>query len=307
MVTTFHDLRVPYLFPRAGPLREWVTRVLARASDATVVTNEEDSLALRNWGLRRHALIPIGSNIPAVLPPDYRRDEWRSRLGVEGGATLLSYFGFLNASKGAETLIQALAKIPEAKLLMVGGQVGTSDPTNVAYRTRVRDLIGELGLESRVIWTDFTPASEVSANLLASDICVLPYRDGASYRRGSFMAALAHGLPIVTTHPRPPISQDHAAGLDARVQGASQGQGDSLPALSDGENVMLVAPDDPVAIAEAISHLTALPELRLKLSRGAYALAENFTWDRIARRHLELYKLLVAVQTVDPVIGPRGT
>ena len=40
IVTTFHDLLVPYLFPKAGPVRNWVNRVLLRTSDATVVTNE---------------------------------------------------------------------------------------------------------------------------------------------------------------------------------------------------------------------------------------------------------------------------
>ena len=39
----------------------------------------------------------------------------------------------------------------------------------------------------------------MTANLLAADCAVLPYREGASLRHGSLMAALAHGLPIVST------------------------------------------------------------------------------------------------------------
>ena len=46
IVSTFHDLLVPYLFPKAGPLRWKVVEYLARRSDAVIVTNEEDRARL---------------------------------------------------------------------------------------------------------------------------------------------------------------------------------------------------------------------------------------------------------------------
>ena len=71
-VTTFHDLLPPYLFPKAGPLREYVTYRLARESDAVIGTNGVDVAKLGQWN--RHAtLIPIGSNIPAAA---MRRSCW---------------------------------------------------------------------------------------------------------------------------------------------------------------------------------------------------------------------------------------
>ena len=72
-ITTFHDLKVPYLFPKAGRVREWVTRFLARSSDAVIATNEEDFLSLQAWGLGQLLIVPIGSNIATAPPPDYRR------------------------------------------------------------------------------------------------------------------------------------------------------------------------------------------------------------------------------------------
>ncbi|MAG35246.1 MAG: glycosyl transferase family 1, partial [Dehalococcoidia bacterium] len=42
VVTTFHDLRVPYLFPKAGPLRELMVRLLAYQSDAIIAVAPED-------------------------------------------------------------------------------------------------------------------------------------------------------------------------------------------------------------------------------------------------------------------------
>ena len=147
--------------------------------------------------------IPIGSNIRCEVTPGYDRAAQRAKWGADANTWLLAYFGFLNANKGGESLIETLAELVRrrapAHLLMVGGKVGSSDPTNLAYLEKVERLIGELGLGDRVHWTGFTSSEEVTANLLAADCAVLPYREGASLRHGSLMAALAHGLPIVST------------------------------------------------------------------------------------------------------------
>jgi glycosyltransferase involved in cell wall biosynthesis len=271
-VVTFHDLKVPYLFPKAGSLRWWANLALARWSDAVIVTNAEDLARLSTYSfIRSLSLIPIGSNIHPQPPAGYDREHWRAHWGLKPDDLLLSYFGFLNESKGAETLIRALARLVQrgydVRLMMVGGKVGSSDPTNVAYLKRVEGLIEELGLTDRVFWTGYTPQTEVSANLLASDICVLPYRDGASFRRGSFMAALAHGLPIVSTRPRVDV-----------------------PELRHGENILLVPPDAPVALAEAIARLAHDANLRRRLGEGAARLAQDFTWGKIAEKTEALYE-----------------
>ncbi len=280
VVVTFHDLKVPYLLPKAGRVRWWVVLALAHWSDAVIVTNAEDLETLAPYSLSPAPyLIPIGSNIEPAPPSDYDRDAWRARWGVGPEDILLSYFGFLNESKGGETLMRALDGVVKkgyrARLLMVGGKWGSSDPTNVAYAQRVEALIDELGLSERVMWTGYTPPEEVSANLLASDICVLPYRDGASFRRGSFMAALVHGLPIVTTSAGP---------LAADLESAAH-----LPSLRDGENVLLVPPDDTAVLAEAIARLADSPELRQRLGQGAKEMSAAFGWDRIAEQTLEVY------------------
>jgi len=271
IAVTFHDLRVPYIFPKAGHLRWWSVLALARWADLAIVTNPKDERTLSTYGLgNRLVQIPIGSNIRPSLPPDYDREEWRARWGVREDEILLSYFGFLNASKGGEELVRALGNLVgrgyETKLLMIGGRVGSSDPTNRAYLHRVQTLIAELGLTERVLWTGYTPATEVTANFVATDICVLPYRDGVSFRRGSFMAALAHGMPIVTTIPQV-----------------------ELPSLVDGENVCLVPPKDVRALTQAIAQLIESPQLRTRLGKGAQLLARSFEWGTIAKRTLEAY------------------
>jgi glycosyltransferase involved in cell wall biosynthesis len=280
VLVTFHDLRVPYLFPKAGPARRWVNLLMARWCDAVITTNEEDYQQLQHtpsafWGKPINLrLIHIGSNIHPQPPAGYDRALWRSSLGLAEKEVLLCYFGFLNESKGGETLIRALSELAQrrckVKLLMIGGQVGDSDPTNVAYLERVKALGAELGLTEHVLWTGYTPADQVSANFLAADVCVLPYRDGVSFRRGSFMAALAHGLPIISTQPAMPN-----------------------PALRDGENILLIPADDATAAADAVEKLIAAPDLRARLARGAQELANSFTWQRIAAQSAELYSELV--------------
>ena len=149
-------------------------------------------------------LIPIGSNIGVAPPAGFDRAAWRANLGVAPDGPVLCYFGFVSPAKGGETLVRALGLLNGAgkdacHLLMVGGAVGDSDPTSQAYLDQVWTLIRQLGLADRVHWTGFAAPEQVSAHLLAADIAVLPYREGANLRHGSLHAALAHGLPVVTT------------------------------------------------------------------------------------------------------------
>ena len=50
IVTTYHDLRVPYLFPKAGPVRRWVTHMLGRHSDSLIFTTQDRPRAVGNYG-----------------------------------------------------------------------------------------------------------------------------------------------------------------------------------------------------------------------------------------------------------------
>ena len=204
VVVTFHDLRVPYLFPKAGPVRWQAVFALARWADGVIVTNPEDERQLAATPLTTPVRrIPIGSNIAPSLPDGFERDEWRRQWGVGAGELLMGYFGFLNERKGGQDLIRVLAGLlnrgVSAHLLLIGGEVGTSDPTNRAYAERVDNLVREFDLSDRVHRTGYVSAGEVSACLEAVDVCVLPYQDGASLRHGSLHACLAHKRPIVTT------------------------------------------------------------------------------------------------------------
>jgi glycosyltransferase involved in cell wall biosynthesis len=132
-----------------------------------------------------------------------------------------------------------------------------------------------------VITTGFTPPQEVTANFYAADMFALPYLEGASLRHGTFHAALAHGRAIVTTRPPAPLAE-----------------------LRDGENVLLVPPNDAHALAEAIRRVATDPGLRARLECGAAELAQQFTWDRIAARTALVYDRAIRVASDSP--APPG-
>jgi glycosyltransferase involved in cell wall biosynthesis len=188
---------------------------------------------------------------------------------------VIGYFGFLNERKGGEALIETLAALVRrglpAHLLLVGGRVGTSDPTNAAYADRVDRLIATHGLGARVHRTGFVSRQEVSACLEAVDVFVLPYREGASMRHGSLHACLAHGRPIVTTRPAV-----------------------RTPEFRDGENMLLVPPGNVDALAGKVTRLWENPALRERVGRGAAVLSREFTWDRIAARTVDFFEALRA-------------
>ncbi len=277
IVSTFHDLRPPYLFPKAGALRQWAITQMAAYSDGVIVTNGEDynelSERLKDEELPRMRLIHIGSNIAPHPPDGYHRGIWRTQHNIAEDALLVGFFGFLNESKGIETLLKAVHQLRKqdvpAQLIFIGGRTGTSDVTNIAYAEKIDGLIEELALTDVVQRTGFVPPQEVSAALLATDVCALPYRDGVSLWRGTLHACLVHGCAIVTTEPKGEVDR-----------------------LEPGVHVLTVPPEEPVPLAEKILRLWENPDLRAELSEYATTLAEEFSWERIAVHTEDFYQEL---------------
>ena len=272
VVFTFHDLEEPYKPWLRGPVRHMAMRAGEQKVDAFVATNGADFQQLASsrpgpaWA--RYHLIPIGANVPNHPPRRYTRDAQRKKLGAGARTLLLSHFGLLNQSKGLQDLLVAMKLLIEqgrdVRLVLVGGTTGSSDPTNVAFAEHIQAEVQRLGLGGRVIETGFLAPEDVSAHLLACDVCVLPYRDGASFRRGSLMAALEHGLCLLTTRP-------------------------AEPDLVDSQNARLADPANPVNLARTIDELAQDEVTRRRLGLEAAKLAQRFGWPAIAEKHLSLY------------------
>ncbi len=267
---TFHDLRHPYLFPKAGWLRERAIWGLARRAAGVILTNTEDYQHCHvQEGLPPLAEIPIGSNILCAPPGTFSASEWRAERGIRADEFVLGYFGFFNSSKGGEILMHALAALHakglSARLLLIGDHSGSSDHSNTAYTQHVNNLARELGIVNHILRTGYLTPPETSAALLSCDLMVMPYSDGVSFRRGSFLACLVHGRATVTTLPRLQL-----AGLRQR------------------ENVILTQ-SDAGAIARVVLEMHSDHALRRNIETGALRLSKQFQWSRIAEQLEEFF------------------
>ena len=97
---TYHDLLVPYLFPKAGArLRTYVTERPAHHAELTIVTNEADRLQLAARGLPAEN-IPIGSNISGVELSGAERRQRRRLRGMTKRTSSWRISAFSIAAKG---------------------------------------------------------------------------------------------------------------------------------------------------------------------------------------------------------------
>jgi len=252
-VTTFHSLDGPAQWGRAH--RFALLPLLLGSRDVAVCSGRQYQVLARIPRLQsRVHLIPIGSNIDPVpvLP----------RLAAPG--LRLVYFGFVWRGRNIELLLHALAAVrahsPQATLEIVGGL------RDDAYHRELLQFAGTLGVSAHVTFSGDLDAGEVSQALHRADIALLPYATGVSTGRGTLMAALAHGLPLVTLSVPDNLS----------------------PLFQHGENMMLAPANDD---AQFIAHTVALaqnPDLRAHVAEGAARLAPHFDWAQIAQQVLAL-------------------
>ena len=280
IVTTFHDLRTPYLFPKAGPVRRWVTHMLGRHSDSLIFTSQEDrghwetvveSSVATSKKTPTHQIY-VGPNVSVAPITAERRQALRNAYGVPENAFLVGFFGFVNHTKGLDTLFEAVRLLRDrnipVQVLIVGGSVGDSDPSNTVYKEHLERLIRRLDLDMGdiLLSTGYLEAGDASHALATCDAMAFPFTDGASLRRASLLTALAHGLPVVTTYPKHPT-----------------------PELQESDALLLVPPDDPTALSQALHRLYEDRALGENLSTAAHQFAAQFSWPRIAEHTLAVY------------------
>lgn len=150
-------------------------------------TSEQEYRDIRTFGLRQPVVvIPNGIDLPAA-------PAGRGR----GGRRRLLYLGRLHPIKGLETLLQAWAQVAaefdDWELRLVG-------PGEDAYVTRLARLAADLRLP-RVAFAGPSYGAQKTREYHSADLYVLP---SLSENFGMSVAeALAHGLPVVTTHGAP--------------------------------------------------------------------------------------------------------
>jgi glycosyltransferase involved in cell wall biosynthesis len=253
---------------------DWEFGTLLRDSDTVIALSD-------NYRKRFVELLPRVEEKSLLLPPpplirlsQARNGETRRRgranLGVATNEFLLAYFGYVQSGKGIDVLLKALEKVlkrrENVRLVIIGGTEDDYTAHDSCAR-QMSKLAESLSLRDRVIWTGtYPPDSDYpSVCLRSADACVLPYDRGVTLNRSSFAAAVAHGLPTITT----------------------RGETIESPIL-DGEKVLLCPPKDPEALAGAIDDLIGSPETQSRLRDGALELArEWFSWEKAIQLTIE--------------------
>lgn len=197
--TMFHEVAFP--FRRRQPVSHQVLAAVTRGMAALVVrASRRIFVAIPAWGptLRqlgsRHSVIewlPVPSNIAtrvqraAVLAT-------REKLGLGGDATVIGHFGTYPPGIACmlEPTLAALLRGRRCHALLLGRG---GAPFAEAFTDRYPDLRGRLCAPGGMA------SDDLAAHIATCDVLVQPYPDGASSRRTSLMAALALGMPIVTT------------------------------------------------------------------------------------------------------------
>ncbi len=240
-------------------------RVAAPLADRIVVLTEQemlDHLERRIGRREQFVVIPSGVDLETIRARAPAREEARRRLGVADDSLLVVGVGRLVPIKGFDVLVRALPAIaraaPAARLTLVG-----DGPDRAALVTEARAL----GVANRL---ELAGAhTEVAPFLAAADLLVAPSRNEGQGK--SLVEAMALGLPVVA----------------ARVGG--------IPAVvEDGETGRLVPPDDPPALAGAVTQLLADPELRRRMGAAGRRRAEQFSLRVMEARLLSLYSELCA-------------
>ena len=228
-----------------------------------IATNSEVMHLLEKYAptvLKKTFWIPIGSNIRPV-------EEKKSPTG--DGPPLIVYFGMLYPGKGLDKILDVLTELKSRgrifRFLFVGGGMLEHE----SYEAQFKDRIADRKLADIAGHTGLIPEEEASRLLQESRFVFLPFDAGLSDRRGSFMAAIAHGKAVLTS---PPCVE--------------------MPHIQNGVLAIWPNRESATSYADLAERLLDDEAFNRRLGRGAMALYDQFDWPVMA----EAYELALSVE-----------
>jgi glycosyltransferase involved in cell wall biosynthesis len=250
-----------------GILRSTKHRIAYRLSaglpDRVLAVSDE----VRHFCIEADALPPqrvrtVYNGIAVEASTEEERDKARQELGIRVGLPVITTVGNLRRVKGTDTLIRAAATVrtryPDALFLICGSALEAD------YVSELRELIKELGLETNVRLLG--GKENVPALLALTTVFALP-----SHSEGfpnALIEAMAAGLRCVATNV-----------------------GGNREAITDGVDGMLVPPDNPDALAQAICHLLDHPAAAAEMGTKARTTYEKrFTIEVMMNRLVQTYE-----------------
>jgi D-inositol-3-phosphate glycosyltransferase len=245
------DTSPPERIPEERRILAEATRIVATCSD------EVFELVRMGGDIRRIRVVPCGVNVTNFSPvgPIDARTAGRHRLVIVTR---------LVERKGVGNAITALAKIPDAELVVAGGPERARLQEDPEAR-RLMALARAVGVDDRVDFRGRLERHEVPPLLRSADIVVcVPWYEPFGIVP---LEAMACGVPVIASS---------VGGLIDTV-------------VHDVTGVH-VPPRSPDRIAEAARTLLANPDVRAELGRaGVLRARRRFSWTRVADATLEAY------------------
>ncbi len=213
----------------------------------------------RRMNLRRFPIEVV--HPPVDLPTtDHRSASIRAELGADDSIVLAVLPGRLQRGKGQDVAVRALAiaadRAPNLRLAVVGSALFGLEQ---GYRAEVEELAKQQGVADRIRFVGFK--RDMTAVYASADIVLQCSRNPEA-----FGLVVAEGL----AHGRVVIASD-AGGLREQIDHERTG--------------LLVQPDDPPALADALARVADDAALRERLSAGAAA--KSITTPQVAASRLE--------------------
>lgn len=168
-----------------------------------------------------------------VTPPDLSINDRDSNTDIR-----ILFVGRVSEEKGINTLIQGLRYLKDENFQLVIVGTGPKD-----YIASLKALAQDLKVEDRILWAGFF--KDVFPEIRKSDICVVP-----SKCREACPLVVAESI----SQGKPTVATDN---------------GGQKEIITDGVDGLLVPPEDPVALANAIRRLIADRELRKNMGTEA--------------------------------------
>jgi glycosyltransferase involved in cell wall biosynthesis len=235
-------------------------RALVRA-DLVACGTDEVASQVRRLGVSTNRILvtPTGVDLDLFAMSPDERDDCRRRSREElrvSDRFVVGWVGSFRRFHALEQAVEATAFIGDATLLLIG---------DGPERRGIERLAAERGVDAR--FTGTVPYAELPAYLAAMDVALVLARPDQPFhysplKLGEYLAA---GLPVIAPD---------ALRKDDRV--------------SDGDDVILVAPGDLEALTDALRQLSDHETAREKLRAAARATAERrWSWDHQIRRILE--------------------
>ncbi len=249
----------PVGVPGGQAVYDAVRRRVIRRADLLLPVSRYTASLLVPFGVpaTRIQIVNNGTDPDVFFPVDAAQcAALRARLGVPG--PMLLTVSRLVGRKGVNTVLEALPDVlrahPGASYVVAGD--GPDRDALVA-------LASQLGLAEHVHFLGRIPYAELRTLYAAADVFVLPARESRPDVEGFgivFLEAGACSTPVI---------------------GADTG---GIPdAIEHGRTGLLVPPDDPAALAQALGELLGSPDSAAAMgAAGRKRVEETFNWQRAA-------------------------